>query len=68
METTLTTRSKEQALSRAEETFKKKEKRATEAAKAMAEYNAGLIATREKTARLRAQRLAQEAARLAAAK
>jgi hypothetical protein len=43
------------------ETLFKKEQQLREAEKAMAEYRAGLQATREKTARLRALRLAREA-------
>jgi hypothetical protein len=46
---------------RAEATFKK-EQRAQDGAKAMAEYEAAGVATREKTARLKALRLAKEAA------
>jgi hypothetical protein len=49
------------ALARAEAGFKK-DQRAREAAKAMAEYEAAGIAMREKTARLRALRLRKEAA------
>ena len=48
---------------RAEATFKK-EQRAREGAKAMADYEAAGVATREKTARLKALRLAKEAAEL----
>jgi len=48
---------------RAEATFKK-EQRAREGAKAMADYEAASVATREKTARLKALRLAKEAAEL----
>ena len=44
------------------ETLFKKEQQLREAEKAMAEYRAELQATREKTARLRALRLAREAA------
>ena len=44
------------------ETLFKKEQQMREAEKAMAEYRAELQATREKTARLRALRLAREAA------
>jgi len=43
-------------------TLFKKEQQQREAEKAMAEYQAELQATREKTARLRALRLAREAA------
>jgi hypothetical protein len=46
---------------RAEASFKKKERMAVEGAKAMAEYQAQMIAVRERTARLRALRLAKEA-------
>jgi hypothetical protein len=51
----------DQARARAEARFKKDE-RAREGAKAMLEYEAEERATREKTARLRALRLAKEAA------
>ena len=47
---------------RAEAIFKRKEEQKRDAPKAMAEYNAKELATRERTARLRAQRLAREAA------
>ena len=57
----MATPSKE-AQERAEAKFKKKEIEAREASKAMAEYQAGLVAQREKTARLRALRQAKEAA------
>jgi hypothetical protein len=57
----LATPSKE-AQERAEAKFKKKEIEAREASKAMAEYQANLVAQREKTARLRALREAKEAA------
>jgi hypothetical protein len=50
----------EQAHKRAEAAFKKKEMRLLEAPKAMAEYNAKRFAVRERTARLRALRLARE--------
>lgn len=48
--------------SRRAETLFKKEQQLREAEKAMAEYRAELQATRDKTARLRALRLAREAA------
>ena len=51
-----------QARARAEANFKKEE-RAREGAKAMMEYEAEARATREKTARLRALRLAKEGLR-----
>ena len=54
--------SSQEALERAERNFKKKEMQAREASKAMAEYQAKLHAEREKTARLRALRLARDAA------
>ena len=57
----MATPSKE-ARERAEQKFKKKEIEARDASKAMAEYHAGLVAQREKTARLRALREAREAA------
>jgi len=57
----LATHSKEHQ-DRAEASFKKKELQAREASKAMAEYEAGLRAEREKTARLRLLREAKEAA------
>jgi hypothetical protein len=61
----LATPSKE-ARERAELKFRKKEIEAREASKAMADYQAGLIAQREKTARLKALREAKEAAEAAA--
>ena len=51
----MATPSKE-ARERAELKFRKKEIEAREASKAMADYQAGLVAQREKTARLRALR------------
>jgi hypothetical protein len=50
------------ALDRAEALFKKKEERRREGQEAMAEYEADGHAMREKTARLRALRLARDAA------
>ena len=50
------------ALARAEATFKKKEEQRREGQQAMAEYQAQAAATREKTERLRALRLAREEA------
>jgi hypothetical protein len=47
-----------EAKARAEASFKKKDERAREGAKAAAEYEANILAVREKTARLRALRLA----------
>jgi len=61
----LATLSKE-ARERAELKFRKKEIEARDASKAMADYQAGLIAQREKTARLKALREAKEAADAAA--
>ena len=61
----MATPSKE-ARERAELKFRKKEIEAREASKAMADYHAGLIAQREKTARLRALREAKQAAEAAA--
>jgi hypothetical protein len=61
----LATPSKE-ARERAELKFRKKEVEAREATKAMADYKAGLVAQREKTARLKALREAKEAADAAA--
>ena len=55
-----------EARERAELKFRKKEVEAREANKAMADYKAGLVAQREKTARLRALREAKEAADAAA--
>jgi hypothetical protein len=66
-ETPLATPSKE-ARERAEQKFRKKEIEARDASKAMAEYQASLVAQREKTARLRALREAKEAAERAAAR
>ena len=54
-------RSKE-ARERAEARFTKAEDRAREGKQAMAEFEAAAKAVREKTARLRTQRLAKEAA------
>jgi hypothetical protein len=51
----------DEARRRAEALFKK-EQQLREAQQAMAEYQAGLHMTREKTARLRALRLARDAA------
>ena len=59
-ETTLTTKSNE-ARARAEASFRKEE-RAKEGAKAMTEYQANMRMVREKTERLKALRLAKEAA------
>ena len=50
----------DQARKRADSSFKK-DARAREGAKAMSEYEANIRAVREKTARLRALRLAKEA-------
>lgn len=61
----MATPSKE-ARERAEQKFRKKEIEARDASKAMADYQAGLLAQREKTARLRALREAKEAAEAAA--
>ena len=47
---------------RAESSFKKQEQRAREGAKAMADYEAEGRAMREKTARLKSLRMAQQAA------
>jgi hypothetical protein len=49
------------ARDRAEAAFKKKEQQLREGQQAMAEYHAARSATREKTARLRALRLARDA-------
>jgi len=54
------------AQERAELNFKKKEIQAREASKAMADYEAGMRAEREKTARLKLLREAKEAADAAA--
>ena len=61
----MATPSKE-ARERAELKFRKKEIEAREASKAMADYQARLLAEREKTARLRALREAKQAAEAAA--
>jgi hypothetical protein len=50
------------AKERAEASFKKKERRAQEGAEGMAAYKAAARAVEEKTARLRALRLAKEKA------
>ena len=60
----MATPSKE-ARERAEQKFRKKEIEARDASKAMADYQANLLAQREKTARLRALREAKEAAEAA---
>jgi hypothetical protein len=49
------------ARERAEAAFQKKERQLAEGRQAMAEYEAQRVAEREKTARLRALRLAREA-------
>jgi hypothetical protein len=54
--------STEQARARAEAQFTKKEQQAREGEKARTEYEAAQRAVREKTARLRALRLARDAA------
>jgi hypothetical protein len=59
-ETTLTTKSNE-ARARAEASFRKEE-RAKEGKEAMVEYQANIRMVREKTERLKALRLAKEAA------
>ena len=51
----------DQARQRAERSFKKKEQRAQDGRAAVTEYEAESRATREKTARLKALRLAREA-------
>jgi hypothetical protein len=56
------------AKARAEASFKRKEQQAHEGAKAWAEYEAQRRAEAEKTERLRALRLAKEAAESAAGK
>lgn len=50
------------AKSKAEATFKRKERQAREGVKAMADYIAGQAAMRARTEKLRALRLAKEAA------
>lgn len=50
------------AQERADASAKKSEQRARDGAKAIAEYQAAALAVREKTARLKALRLAKEAA------
>ena len=52
-----------QARDRAEAIFAKKQERLRDGQTAMAEYEAARLATREKTARLRALRLARDLAR-----
>jgi hypothetical protein len=58
----LANNSKPNTLDRTDASFSKKERQAREGAKAIAEYEAQANATRKKTARLRALRLAKEAA------
>ncbi len=55
-------RNSDEARNRAEASFKKKELQAREGAKAMADYEAAGRALEKKTARLKALRLAKEAA------
>jgi hypothetical protein len=55
-----------EAQDRAEASFKKKEQRAREGAKAVTEYEAEGRAVREKTARLKSLRLAKELAEMEA--
>ena len=57
---------KEETRIQAEAKFKRKEAQALEGAKAMAEYEAAAVALRKKTARLKALRLAKEAAEMEA--
>jgi hypothetical protein len=57
----------EKTQQRAEAAFKKKERQLVEGPKAMAEYNAKRLALQDRTARLRALRLARDAAGAAAA-
>ena len=57
----------QQVRERAEEKFKKKETQLLEKGKAMTEYNAHNLAVSDKTARLRALRLARDAAEAAPA-
>jgi hypothetical protein len=63
MEVLLAIKSKE-AQDRAEASFKRKQERDRDGAKAMAEYEATGVALRKKTAGLKALRLAKEAADL----
>lgn len=58
---------KEMQQEKAEASFKRKQVQAREATKAMADYAAEQTATRDKTARLRKERLAKEAAEAKAA-
>jgi hypothetical protein len=57
---------KEEAQVRAEASVKRREDQARDGKKALAEYEAGGHAMREKTAKLKAQRLARDAAEEAA--
>jgi hypothetical protein len=57
-----------EAQAKAEASFKRKEEQAREGKKAMAEYEAERLALRERTAKLKALRLAKEAADAEAAK
>jgi hypothetical protein len=61
-------RTSQQTHERAEKLFNKKEEQQREGRKAMAEYEAAQQAMREKTAKLRALRLARDAAGLQAPK
>jgi hypothetical protein len=60
----LANNSKTKNLDHAQVSFARKERQAREGAKAMANYEAQADATRKKTARLRALRLAKEAAEM----
>jgi hypothetical protein len=64
----LNNKSPKNAQADAESKFKRKEIQARDGVKAMAEYEAERVSTRQKTARLRALRLAKEAADKQAAK
>jgi len=61
LETALNNKSQD-AKAKAEASFKRKETQAREGVKAMADYQAAQVATREKTARLKKLREAKEAA------
>ncbi len=61
MESALSKTPKEAQQALAEAKFKRKEQQARDGAKAMAEYEASLVATRAKTAKLKAMREARDA-------
>ena len=64
----MSSNSSKEAQAKAEASFKRKEDQARDGKKAAAEYEANRLAVRERTAKLKAQRLARDAADAEAAK